>query len=202
MSGEFPPRTTHEREVNILLEGLASVVERGAGIYVSSPLTTGQRAFEWHRLNGRAETHDADDAHADRFRVHVIEPNREEAARFARRLRAEVDGAVIDPTAMGDIPGWTQADYQFFWGRVIEEYCDVVVFRDGWQYSSGCTYEFLIAQMKGARVLDEDRSPLSLAECKRLLEVAIEETEARGTSAGFLRAVHDALQNPHALVHR
>jgi hypothetical protein len=200
MTEEFPPRTTHEREVAILLEGFASVVERGTGTYVSSPLTTGQRAFEWHRLNGPSTTHDTD-AH-ERFRTNVIEPNRSEAARFARRLRAEVGGAVIDPTAMADISGWTQADYRVFWGRVIEEYCDVVVFRDGWQYSSGCTYEFLVAQMKGTRILGEDMSPLSLAEGKRLVDVAIEETEARGTSARFLRAVRDALQNPQALVHR
>lgn len=173
----------------MLLEALGSVTERRAAIYVSSPLTTGVRAFEWHRRCTQA----SGDGQTDTFQSDVIEPNREEAARFARQLRATSNKVVIDPTAMGDLEGWTQSDYRFFWGRVIEEYCNEVVLRDGWQFSSGCSYEYLVGWETGATLLREDMTPLTKTDAKQLLATAIVETEAHGTSADFLRAVMGAL---------
>src|SRR4051794_16481374 len=109
----------------MLLEAFASVIDDRMAIYVSSPLTTGARAFEWHRNHAAARS----------FAEDVIEPNREEAAAFARGLRQATARVVIDPTAMGDLPGWEQRDFRYFWGRVIVGYCSEVVFRDGWQFS-------------------------------------------------------------------
>lgn len=118
----------------MMLEAFASVTEAKSAVYVSSPLTTGARAFEWHRRNGGQAF-----VKPDAFDPDVVEPNREEAAAFTRSLRRKTNRVVIDPTAMADIPGWTQSDYRYFWGRVIEEYWGEIVFRDGWQFSSGCS---------------------------------------------------------------
>jgi hypothetical protein len=176
----------------MLLEAISSIVEGRSAVYVSSPLTTGSRAFEWHRRrsssNGREQ--------GPTFEVDVIEPNRDDAARFARALRAKTTKVVIDPTAMGDLDGWTQADYRVFWGRVIEEHCDEVVFRDGWQYSSGCTYEYLVGWETGSLLLQEDMTPLPRDEAQALIAMAVRETESHGASAAFLRAVASALARP------
>jgi hypothetical protein len=194
----FPPVTARQKEVTTLLEALRSVTEPRAAIYVSSPLTTGVRAFEWHRR------HAVKDGQwpADRFLSDVIEPNREEAARFARELRGTTSKAVIDPTAVRELDGWTQSDYRFFWGRVIEEYCDEVVFRDGWQFSSGCSYEYLVGWQTGATLLREDMNPLTKREAEQLLAAAIVEVEARSTSAAFLRAVKGALSRRRKFARR
>jgi hypothetical protein len=199
MSDEFPPRATREAEVDLLVEVFASVVANRAAIYVSSPLTTGQRAFEWHRGDGsprRAQQ----DAGSDEFRVGVIEPNRGEAARYAAALRMKLQQVIVDPTAMADLPGWNQADYRVFWGRVIGRYAEAVVFREGWHYSSGCAYEFLVACATGSRLLREDLTPLTVKEGQRLLRQSIEESAGRGVSPAFLEGVRDALDNPTGFV--
>jgi hypothetical protein len=189
---EFPPRPSHPDEIDILVEVLASLVEGRGAFYVSSPLTTGQRAFEWH-LGGEGISKPRARLIDDSFRREVIEPNREEAAGFARDLRRRTRRVVIDPTALRDLPDWIQADYQVLWARVIERYVEAVVFRDGWQFSSGCAYEFLAAHATGARLLREDLSRLSVEEAHALLAKAIDESRARGVTAHFLRRVLTAV---------
>jgi hypothetical protein len=175
------PTIEHEALIDTLVRSFAVVIDDGAGTYVSSPLTTGARAFEWHRRNVQAPAS---------FAADVIEPNREEAARFVRWLRLQMSGKVIvDPTAMNDVPDWSQSDYRYFWGRVVEDYCDTLVLRDGWQFSSGCSYEFLIGWKKKVRLLREDLEVLTDQEAMGLLRDAIVETEAHGTSADFLKTI-------------
>jgi hypothetical protein len=193
----FPPTTTRVDEVTMLLEAFASVTEGRSATYVSSPLTTGARAFEWHRRNGGHTS-----GKPGAFETDVVEPNREEAAAFARSLRATMNRVVIDPTAMADIPEWRQSDYRYFWGRVIEEYCDEIVLRDGWQFSSGCSYELLVGWETQARLLRQDLTPLKKEEAEELLTRAIEETEAHGASAAFLHAVRQALTQPRGYAWR
>jgi hypothetical protein len=183
----FPPHASHPAEIAVVLEGFANVIERRTATYVSSPLTTGQTAAEWHLRNGGRRIADDED-----FRRNVIEPNRTAAAAYVRDLR-KARGVVIDPTAMGDLPGWTQPDYRYFWGRVIELYANEVVFRDGWQHSSGCAYEFFVALQSGASTLREDLTPLSLENGQELVRAAVEECETRGVSAEFLYGVVEAL---------
>ena len=191
----FPLRSRRGAELRLLVGVFASVADGREAFYVSSPLTTGQRAFEWHRKNGHGKRH-PDRAANDEFRENVVEPNREDAAHFARRLRDTTGKTVIDPTAMLDLPDWSQDDYRFFWGEVIKRYCDTVVFRDGWQYSSGCAYEFLVGEKSGARLLRQDMSRLEQDEAVRLIGGAIQEVEKHGVSADFLREVRLSLAEP------
>lgn len=184
---------SHSHEVDILVEVFASLVEGRSAVYVSSPLTTGQRAFEWHLSRLSISEHPSSEHATDSFRRDVIEPNREQAARFVLDLRRTTGGGVIDPTAVGDFPGWTQADYRVLWARVIEQYAEAVVFRDGWQYSSGCAYEFLAAFRSGTRLLREDLSPLAVEYGHALVEQAIEESQLRGVPPRFLQGVLKAL---------
>lgn len=196
MTPEFPPTPEHPNEIEILLKGLASLIEGRTAYYVSSPLTTGQVAYAWHLRNGAVRS-SAGDAE---FRSMVIEPNRARAGEYVRRLRHSTSAAVIDPTAMDDLPGWAQSDYRSFWGKVIDRYAQTVVFRDGWQYSSGCAYEFLVASQAGARVLREDLTSLTVEEGLALLRAALEECEARGDTPTFLNQVADALEEQATVV--
>jgi hypothetical protein len=175
--------------VDLLLLTFSTVVARRTATYVSTPLTSGQRAFEWHLQNGATAAHLSPD-----FRERVIEPNRREAAAFADALRVQIAGVVIDPAALPDVDGWDQADYRFFWGRVIEEYVRQVVFRSGWQYSSGCTYEYFVARRAGIEILDEHLDRLPVSRGIRLIDAAVLETRQRGSDTTFLVQVLDALK--------
>jgi hypothetical protein len=63
---------------------------------------------------------------------------------------------------------------------VIERYAGTVVFADGWEYSSGCAWEFLTAVRVGARLLREDLEPLTIEEGERLIRDAIAALDADG----------------------
>jgi hypothetical protein len=186
----FPPHPTQPSEVAACVEAFASVVCGRSAIYVSSPLTTGKLAFEWHQRNSGAARASAPD-----FRRSVVDANRRAAAAYVERLRAETAAVVVDPTAMDDIAGWAQDDYRFFWGKVIERYVEVLILRDGWEHSCGCAYECLIAFRDGLQVLSEDRQPLALADARRSLRNAIGGRAADPRGAAFLTAVLEALES-------
>lgn len=186
MTDAFPPTPTHGRDVEIMLEVFASVIDGRTAFYVSSPFTTGQRASRWMASNGPST--DAPD-----FRESVLEANRTHAAAYVSSLRNKVDAPVIAPTALADIDGWTQSDYRFFWGQVIERFVETVTFIDGWAHSSGCAYEFLVAQRCGVRTLAEDWTPLSLTQGLERLGDAIDEYAREGQPTSFLEDVRSAL---------
>src|SRR2546430_1698357 len=102
MSGGFPPPPDHPDEVDKVGEAFAAVIDGPMALYVSTPLTTGQRFIDWR---GTASApNPGDPEYAGAFRRAVLEPNRESARAFVARLREEGRGTVIDPTGLPDLP--------------------------------------------------------------------------------------------------
>src|SRR5258705_4344875 len=114
--------------------------------YCSAPITSGKRFQQW--LSRLGKRHDDLDGFASSLRSRhaneVMGPNMNQAQAVIRRLRARGE-IVIDPTAVGPRRRWQQRDWRFFWKEVIQRYARRVVFVDGWEYSSGCVYEYLTA---------------------------------------------------------
>ena len=190
---DFPPKAKRPEEVAILIESFACVTDARNLWYVSSPLTSGERSLQWRR----AVPNQLDDLSAlvsENFRRDVVDVNRIDAAKFVQGLRAQHQSVVIDPTALADIPNWTQSDYRVFWARVIEEYVETIVFRDGWQHSNGCAWEFLTAYLANCKLLREDLTPLAVREGQSLLEGAVA-AASQGPMSGFLVSVLEALNN-------
>jgi hypothetical protein len=187
---EFPPKAQRPDQVALLAEAFASVAIGRTAWYVSSPLTSGKRSFEWQRAN--KELGDSSQLLSEDFKQQVLSRNRTDAARFVDSLRARERSVVIDPTGLADIPGWTQSDYRVLWAEVIRRYVSTVVFRDGWQHSNGCAWEFLTASLADCVLLREDLSRLSAAEARSELEEAAAELRQTGGSI-FLVAVLNAL---------
>jgi len=190
---EFPPKAGHPHEIAQLSEAFACTVSGRTAWYVSSPLTSGERSLEWRR---RYSEHGAKATAqlSESFRRDVLALNRGDAARFVEGLRARTTQVVINPSALADIPHWTQSDYRVLWASVIERYVSTVVFRDGWQHSNGCAWELLTAYVADRRLLREDLSPLGIAEAQTLVETAISAVGERQATA-FLVAVFDALND-------
>lgn len=187
---EFPPQPEHPDQVAFLTEAFASVVIGRTAWYVSSPLTSGKRSLEWQSANRALGS--SSQQRSEDFKKQVLAVNRTDAARFVESLRANKRTVVIDPTALADIPGWTQSDYRVLWAGVIRRYVSTVVFRDGWQHSNGCAWEFLTACLADRTLLREDLSQLVGMEARSKLEEAAAEVQAAGSST-FLVAVLNAL---------
>jgi hypothetical protein len=170
-----------------LLSVYRTTVAGRSATYVSTPLTTGERLSDWlHQSTPKPEKGVEYD---EQLRKLVIEPNRQAAAQFVARLRRGVNVVVIDPTALPDMPGWSQEDYHSFWGQVIERYASKVVFMDGWNYSSGCTYEFLVAHASHARVLDQAMRPLSRSKGREMIRTAIDKLQSLGLPVAHLETM-------------
>jgi hypothetical protein len=191
----LPERRSVSRVVFEVLDG---VLPDREAVYVSVPITTGKRFLDWRRGPG-AGLAPSEGRYRSEHRRNVVDPNRAQVAPVIRVLRERMGRVVIDPTTLGDVPGWAQADYHAFWTQVIERYVDTVVFLDGWEFSSGCAQEFLAAVRAGARLLREDLTPLRLDEGERLIRNAIAALHDDVPSAGPLQ---EALRGLHDLAER
>lgn len=172
-----------------LLEVYRSVLPGRKAWYVSTPITTGRRLHGLRMRNSLPGPKD----YQDFLQEHVIEPNLREARKLVRHVRRGRDRIVIDPSSVGDIPAWGQDDYRYFWELVIREFVQCVVFAKGWEYSSGCSYEFLAAVQAGVKTLDDNLKPLSRVKGILLLQQAVTAALNGGADAGFLQAVLDSL---------
>lgn len=165
-------------------------------VYVSTPITTGHRYLQWRsRHRQEALDNETDQAH----RREVMEKNLQAAVHIVRRVRASMDCTVVDPSQLDDVPGWQQNDYHRFWAELIRRYVKIVVFVDGWQYSTGCAIEFLAACESGVTVLDQNLRQLEIEHAGELLQNAVGEFIEAGLrpdtlaeTATRIRGLHDS----------
>jgi hypothetical protein len=130
--------------------------------YVSAPITSGWRFLAWYKEKGRGLKDQS--AYKDAHALEVIAANCQHVSDTVVRLkRLEHPKPVLDPTSF-NFPGWSQADYHCFWGKVIQRFVDRAIFLDGWEASVGCVYEFCVALRSGIPTLDERDQPISPAE--------------------------------------
>jgi len=190
----FPPQTARGAEIEALIELMRGVFPDRVALYVSAPIASGQRFVDWcarHRNVAGIEEEQLQREH----RNEVVAPNRNAASALVKRVRGVDSGPVIDPTAVGDIEGWTQGDYRTAWARIIEEFARAVVFANGWEFSNGCCYEFLVATKAGIETLDESGRPITLATGVSMVRRAVSELSSRGLSAEFLRGILEELES-------
>lgn len=165
-----------------------------SAVYVSTPITSGRRFAAW----SKGRNVELDLSHPETYQEfvrEVLEPNSQHARKIIHQLRRSFPKVLIDPTALKDIEGWIQDDYRVLWGKVIEQYAGTVVFLDGWQYSNGCAYEFLVANRitRLPSVLQERLETLTLEEGIRLVKSAVVELQTSKLPTNFLRQVLEEL---------
>ena len=186
----FPPTPDHPHEYEALISILTSVLGSRKADYVSSPITTGKKFVQWFVEEGK-HLPPGSEIYKHQLKNQVIKHNFVTARRFIEELRSLGD-VVIEPTSF-DVPHWTQNDYRHLWGQVIKRYVGRVFFVDGWEYSSGCAYEFWVAVGSGIVTLSTRGEPISPAEGARLMRAAVREIQAIGAPSEFLSQVLFAL---------
>ncbi|WP_006245925.1 hypothetical protein [Mycolicibacterium tusciae] len=163
-------------------------LERKGVMYVSTPITTGRRFYDWLLASGYLPDSGAEygQAHARE----VIAKNTASAQALVATVRRRFDKTVVDPTRL-DVPFWTQDDFHAFWTRLITDYVGVVVFNDGWEYSTGCCREYAAAVNAEATSLDANLSVLPPNVALMLTEQAIGRLRDEGHAvSGLLTARH------------
>ena len=181
-----PPRRTPQIAQNELLISFTScfgVVDHSA-VYVSTPITTGPHFADWFPIQRDRGTPD----YQRRLREDIIGPNLLRAQPLVAACRDRWPSRpVIDPTGLGEVPGWAQDDYHLFWCQLIQQCASTVVLAEGWQFSSGCALEFAAACVAGCQILDTEFATFSVVQGVALLTGAADRLAQVGASDTLLR---------------
>lgn len=186
-----------EIDIDFLLAVYRSVLDDSSALYCSAPITSGRRFIRWVRERGN-DIRDVEQAaadHGDEHRAQVIRPNLEHASAIVRTLRQLSPIPVIDPTVVPHVAVWTQEDWLRFWERVIAQFVVGAVFVDDWQFSYGCTHEFMYAHARAIPTFAEDGTFIDLASGRDLIEGAIADIHlVNGSTARLESAISN--ENP------
>ncbi len=145
------------------------------GVYCSSELTSGLRAFEEmrkHEVKSSGELKDK--LGRDWFQKNVFDPNAKATNEFAASIRRGQPGQtpVITPAPLF-VQGWGQPDYNGFWKELIHTRVKSVRFNRNWQFSNGCTFEFVEAQEARIPTRDVNGKALTTRAAAEFIEEAI-----------------------------
>jgi hypothetical protein len=181
-----------QRQIDLLVAFLGSVSKPRHETYVSAPLTSGRWSVEWQQGHSRMRDRSSSE-YAAAFEREVVGRNRVEASVVVKEQRERQGGVVIDPTLFPNQPGWSQDDYRRLWGEVIERYAARVVFVEGWAYSGGCAFEFLVASSHRIETVDSHDQTISLGVGIEGITRAIDEL-GEVAEVEFLRRVLASLE--------
>jgi hypothetical protein len=173
-----------------LLLALSSTTEPRAATYVAGPITNGPLFLEWYAQRGRHLSVGTPE-YRDARREAVVHPNVERGLAVARNLRQEGVATVIEPFSL-DVPEWSQDDYRWFWGQVIEHLVARIHLLEGWSMSNGSAFECLTGLRAGLEVVHEGH-PLTPERAQALVGEALPGLDSAGADTGFLERVQAEL---------
>lgn len=123
---------------------MAAGVQGRNVVYVSVPITSGQREVELMCRVGVRSSTELRAAEPELWRREVLEANEADAVANVADVRdapwVPDRFVVVDPSRMR-VKGWDQDDYNRFWVRLMSEHVRFLVAAPGWEYSRGARTE-------------------------------------------------------------
>lgn len=168
-----------------LIQALEAAGADGNVLYVSVPITSGVRELRAMRALGLRSSVDFRNAHPDRWRVEVVEPNEREARRHTASIREALwarGQLVVDPSRM-QVEGWGQDDYNGFWIELMRRHVRRLVATPDWESSRGARGEVGYAMALGLQVVDLSGRPIEPGELERRADEALSELRSAGWPA-------------------
>lgn len=166
----------------LLLQSMACACGEGDAVYLSGPLTTGERFVTWYQATGYQIERENPVAYNKAMAEAVLGPNVQALRTTAQSLRRNVARTVIEPASL-TVPSWAQADYHDFWRAVIDQFASEIVVADGWVFSTGCAVEIDFGLSRGVPVRNIDGQPFSRDSFRREMSRAAKVLSELGSSA-------------------
>lgn len=166
----------YSEESDLAFSAIDCVLNGEKAIYASSELTTGRRVHSVLREIGAQRSSELRPRLGEQeYMTRIWNPNVDSAMTFARRLHHSLGGnqLVITPAPFM-APGWNQQEYLAFWEALLRSRIKAVYFNEGWEYSNGCTFEFMVAVDQGLPTFDAAGVPLRLSDATAQVAEAIE----------------------------
>ena len=179
---------SYAEESSLALSAIDCVLNGERAVYASTELTTGRRAQAVLRELGAQRSSELRERMTPaEYTSRIWNPNVEGAMAFARRLHHTLGGnqLVITPAPFM-APGWNQQEYLAFWETLIRTRIKAVYFNDGWEFSNGCAFEYLVAIDAALPTFTDDCQPLPIAHSIARIESAIDSLTADRIDPGGL----------------
>jgi hypothetical protein len=168
-----------------LFTAMECVLNAENAIYCSSELTSGLKAFREMRNHGVKSREELKAKLGPAwFQQNIFDPNAKLTNDFAESVRHAEGGRilVITPAPLF-VKGWGQPEYNGFWTELLHsKRIESVRFNQNWQYSSGCTTEFVEAHAAQVHALDLKEGIITSDAAIQLIEAAIKEFADLDTS--------------------
>jgi hypothetical protein len=185
---------SYDEEAALALSAMDCILNGEKAVYASSELTTGRRTQAVRREIGATKTEGLRQRLGEEvYAARIWNPNVHEAMAFARRLHHSLGGNQIVVTpAPFSAPGWNQKEYLRFWKLLLTTRIKAVYFNVDWEYSDGCTFEFVVAVEAALPIYDAASNALSAAAAIERIESAIVDLERDGLdTATLVKNVND-----------
>jgi len=138
--------------------------------YLSGPITGGRKLLDWHKGTGRKIVK-TDYRMAKELAV--VKKNIQDIQLVAKQERDAHRNTIEPGSFEADFPCWGQDDFLRFWEGVIRDHSSRVLFMNGWEFSSGCAFEFLCARKHNRPTFDMCGAKLTNDAALALLDNAI-----------------------------
>lgn len=171
-------------EIKMVISAYDCVLPDDAGIYCSSDITTGKRFY--YDVLKPSEVHSEEELRrkvgAEEFKkiqTALIQDNVVRGVAFAEKLR---ERGLINVVAPGPFfaRGFDQQHYLYLWEWFIIKKIYQIWFNGDWEYSNGCTLEYVIGAKKGIPRLDCEGGSLSIEDAIAKVSAAADELKSEG----------------------
>ncbi len=154
----------HWEEIDMVLSGIDCVLNGEQAVYCSSELTTGVRLYEALRENKLKTAAEMKKKLGKTwFSTNIFDANVKLGKEFAQCVRSALsDNTMVITPAPFSAPTWTQPEYLFFWETLLRTRIKSAWFNSNWQFSNGCTFEFVVARDVPIPTLDQNGKTLNL----------------------------------------
>jgi hypothetical protein len=183
---------------DVLLQLFNSMLSNSSAIYLSGPITTGPRFFDWYVDKGYKLENDNITYQEDKRR-NVLGPNESDIFKTAEALRLRFNQPLIEPASL-HIINWTQNDYYCFWTEVMKRFISRMISIDGWQYSIGCVVEYHHAVHFGIPVENIQGDIITPERAYQQIFAAADDIEKKGAAFPVLLQMSQALRTKEILL--
>jgi hypothetical protein len=189
-------------EIKMSMSAFDCVLPDDGGIYCSSDITTGKRFYYDVLKKNAARSEDElkvklGEEGFKKVQTELIQFNVARGVEFAERLR---ERGLINVVTPGPYfaKGFDQQHYLYLWEWFIIKKIYEVRLNDDWEYSNGCTLEYVIATRKGIPRFDHEGGAIGLDSAIERVEVAVNELGVEGFeikklehNLGLLKSIRD-----------
>lgn len=163
------------REIKAALNGLRTGLNPHVKtIYASTPITTGKRYYDVFEQYGVHTKEELEKIAPGAFLKEIVYPNVEDGKEFGDELRFNLVAQVIVPAMFSSLADWEEEDYMAYWDEAIGQSAQTICFNDGWEYSNGCTEEFLVGLRERKELYNRKSEPLTPKEGVSLIRAGID----------------------------